>query len=168
MKRRTRRWSQVAQEARRLASIGLTPKEIADRLEVNKTTVNRWIKAGKLKIAARVIDIMPARAEKTPSEWAKAIRGEYDLDETDDQLVKMAETAAAIAEDATAKRSERLNAMRTFRGIVAQLRLVARAAAEAEQDQPVAVNAPAVMKSKNPPVRRKPSADPRVTLRAVK
>src|SRR4051812_32472025 len=122
MNRRTRRWSQVAQEAKRLAAIGCSPKEIAEHIDVNKSTVTRWIAKGTLKLSSNVVDMPPANVVKKPAEWAKAIRDEYLLDETDDQLVTMAETAAAIANDTTAKRSERLNAMRTFRGIITQLR----------------------------------------------
>lgn len=174
MKRRTRRWSQVQGEAKRLASIGCSPKEIAEQIDVDKSTVTRWFAKGKLQRSGNVVDMPPASATKKPAEWAKAIRDEYALDETDDQLVTMAEAAAAIANDASAKRSERLNAMRTFRGIVSQLRLTTRAAAlEQQQQQPqqsVAVNAapPVPVKSKNPPIRRKGTVDPRVTLRAVK
>jgi len=173
MKRRTRRWSQVQGEAKRLASIGCTPKEIAEQLDVDKSTVTRWIAKKKLTLSSNVVDMPPASTMKKPAEWAKAIRDEYALDETDDQLVTMAEAAAAIANDSSAKRSERLNAMRTFRGIVGQLRLVARSAAASateEQQQPVAVKAtPAPPpKAKNPPVRRRSTVDPRTHLRAVK
>lgn len=171
MKRRTRRWSQVQGEAKRLASIGCTPKEIADQIDVDKSTVTRWFAKGKLQRTGNVVDMPQASAVKKPAEWAKAIRDEYSLDETDDQLVTMAAAAAAIANDTAAKRSERLNAMRTFRSIVAHLRLVTRsAAAEQQEQQPAVVNAspPVLVKSKNPPVRRKATVDPRVTLRAVK
>lgn len=46
--RKTRKWGYVEQEARRLADLGLKPLEIAKRLGLNRSTVQRWMHAGKL------------------------------------------------------------------------------------------------------------------------
>lgn len=46
--RKTRKWGFVEQEARRLADLGMTPLDIAKRLGLNRSTVQRWMHAGKL------------------------------------------------------------------------------------------------------------------------
>lgn len=173
MRRRTRAWSFVAQEAKRLASIGCSPAEIAAHIKVNKSTVTRWIAQGKLKVKSKIVDVSTiVRAKKTPAEWAQSIRDEFDLSDTDDQLVTLGEAALMISQDPAAKRSERLNASRAFLSIETKLALAARRGQpETEQQpQPVAVAA-AVSKpvTKNPPVRRSSTADPRAAfMRIVK
>jgi hypothetical protein len=101
--RRTRKWSFVAQEAARLAALGLSPLDISKRLDVNKSTVTRWMKTGKLARTQRVATPKPdpppveAHITKTPSEWAKSVRAEYNLDATDDQIVTLAESALELS-----------------------------------------------------------------------
>ena len=171
MRKRTRAWAFVAQEANRLAGLGCSPAEIASEIGVFKSTVTRWIKAGKLKLAATVVEITDAtvRAKKTPAEWAQAIRDEYNLDDTDEQLVTLGESALTISQDRSAKRTERLNASRAFQSIVTQLKLVTRRAVKEEEQQPEKVAAIAAAKPKNPPVRRRSAADPRAAfMRIVK
>lgn len=46
--RRTRKWAGLQSEAQRLAGQHWAPRQIAARLGVNKSTVTRWIQAGKL------------------------------------------------------------------------------------------------------------------------
>jgi hypothetical protein len=46
--RKTRKWGYVEQEARRLADLGMKPLDIAKRLGLNRSTVQRWMHAGKL------------------------------------------------------------------------------------------------------------------------
>lgn len=174
-RRKTRAWAYVAQEATRLAAIGCSPAEIAAYIDVDKSTVTRWIAKGKLKVAHKVVDVSTVvRAKKTPAEWATAIRDEFDLSETDDQLVTLAEAALLMSQDPNAKRSERLNAIRTFPSIVTKLALAGRRA-QAEQppvaEPKVAIAAAAAVKvaTKNPKVRRRSSADPRTSfMRIVK
>jgi hypothetical protein len=145
--KRTRKWAFVAQEARRLADLGLTPQEIAKRLGegVNRSTVQRWMAAGKIRDNRR-----GAKGEKLasftllrkPSEWATDVRKEYALDSTDDQLVTLAESALGISLDVDQPKPVRLNAMRTYQGLVKQLSLITRAADKpetpAKPDAPVA------------------------------
>lgn len=126
--RRTRKWSFVAQEATRLAGLGLSPVEIADRLEVKRSTVQRWMAAGKIADTRRgakrtgplVVKLIKA------SEWAVTVRKDYALDATDEQLVTLAETALGKALDPLLPVPVQLQATRTFQGLVKQLALVAR------------------------------------------
>jgi hypothetical protein len=146
MKRRTRKWALVQQEAKRLAAIGLTPKEIARRLGVDKSSVTRWQAAGRLQrtgVGARAStkrSSAPVRRQRkqTPEEWAAAVRREYQLDATDDQLVSMGCAALMLAGDKTLKDRERLAAMGRFQSIVKQLALVARNGQTAEVAAPTA------------------------------
>lgn len=170
--RRTRKWAFVAQEATRLAELGLSPSEIARRLEVSRSTVTRWKAAGKFpKMGTTAAEsTQPAvSTAKTPAEWAKAVREAYALDATDEQLVTVAETALALSLDVHVGPSARMTAAGRFQALVRQLGLVARGG-EAHQAPaspgPVAAASPA--SRKNPTVRR-PAGDPRAAiLRAVK
>jgi transposase len=139
--KRTRKFALMQQEAMRLTAIGMTPREIAAHLEVNKSTVTRWIAAGKLPATAvsNVVPITPAQARMAPAEWAKSVREEYRLDATDDALVTLAEWALSLARDNTASAAVQLSAAGRFQAIVRQLALVTRRAA-AEVPAPVAVN----------------------------
>ncbi len=168
--RRTRKWSFVQQEAQRLADIRLSPLEISRRLGVNKSTVTRWIKAGKLGSVRKPASMAAAKLEKeaqdgkkTAAQWAAAVRKEYALDVTDDQMVSMAESALLVIRDPTSAPQLRLQAMGRFQAIVKQLALVSKAT---DTGKPDAETRPAARRAVNPPVRRS-SVDPRSILSAV-
>jgi hypothetical protein len=156
--KRTRKWAFVAQEATRLAELGLPSSDIARRLGVNSSTVRRWVSSGRL--ARPTVVAAVAQVRQSPEEWARDVRATYDLDATDDQLVVMAETALRRALDPLQPASVQLSAMGRFQAIVKQLALVARKAAEAAPEEPKA-------KPQARPMRR-PGADPRNLLQAVK
>lgn len=122
---RTRKWSYVEQEAKRLAALGLSPREIARRLEVNKSTVTRWIAAGKLEVRTR---LTLTGTGQNPAQWAATVRKDYALDATDEQLVTLAESALALALDPSTAPHVRMTAAGRFQAIVRQLALVARVA----------------------------------------
>lgn len=163
---RTRKWVYVEQEARRLTALGLAPKDIAARLHVNRSTVTRWLKAGKLKrgTESRAPVTITPTSNTTPAQWAAAVRANYALDATDEQLVTMAESNLLLSRDAGATPSIRMQAGREFRATVKQLALVARASAE-EAAAPVEPKKP---ERKGPlgVVRRRPAGDPRRALMA--
>lgn len=168
----TRRWSDVGQEALRLTKLGMSKREIAAHLKVSVSTVGEWRKAGKLPklvVDNTSADAAPVSARQSPAEWAAAMRAEFRLDPSDDQLVSLGERALTIANDPNAKRSEQLNAMGRFAMIDGKLKLVIRnmRAAEAMAQQPVAqaVNGPmpvpAPKRSRAP---RRSGADPRLAV----
>lgn len=170
--KRTRKWKFVEQEATRLIALGFSAADIAERLEVNKSSVTRWIASGKLKVPDKVVTMAPPTVRLSPAEWAKSVRGEYALSPTDEALVTLAESALSLSRDMTATASVQLAAGREFRAYAKQLDVLPkRGVAAAEQQQPAAVNgdAPAVPERKtNPPVRRRSTADPRALLTRVK
>jgi hypothetical protein len=159
----------MAQEATRLADLGLEPKEIAARLDVNRSTVTRWMAAGKLQRTARSAapraDAQRAKPTgKSPAEWAAAVREAYALDATDEQLVTLAESALETAQDQRESAQVRLSAMGRFQAVVKQLALVTRGA---EDDMPIgAQQTPEVKKPLVTP--RVRTYDPRAQLMAVK
>ncbi len=153
---RTRKWSQNEQEATRLAAIGATPLEIAKHLGLNKSTVTRWFQAGKLTRGQKTQTIAPVMPRQSPAEWAKAIRSEYALDATDEQLVTLGEQALSLTRDVTVSAPVQLNAARTFQSIAKQLAITTRQAA---LEKPI--ETPEQPAKKNPPVDRKPAGDPR-------
>lgn len=160
----------VAQEATRLAGVGLSPRDIAARLGLNKSTVTRWIATGKLsKPQARRRRSAPprTRSRQSPSAWAAAIRKAYDLDATDDQLVTLAEATLGLAMDKTAAPHVRMNAAGRFQSIARQLAVVTRrSGAELAGDSDVQQG-----EAKTVPVARvlrHRSGDPRAVLMAVK
>jgi hypothetical protein len=156
---RTRKWSFVAQEAQRLAGLGLSAAEIARRLKITKSTVNRWIKAGKLarpKARARSGEAPPL----APAQWAKTVREAYSLDATDEQLVVCAQQALEVSYNMAETPTTRMNAMGRFQAIVKQLALVARLAEDEKPKEPE--------KPERPIVVRRSGIDPRNVLQAVK
>ena len=142
--RRTRKWGFVAQEAKRLADLGLSGYAIAKRLDVAESSVSRWVKAGKLVLRSNAGgDLTAARGEiaavaerQTPAQWAATVRADYALDASDDQLVTMGEEALLLIRDPRSPAQLRLQAMAQFRATVKQLALVARVADTAEVVQP--------------------------------
>lgn len=166
MSKGSRRWAIVEQDVLRLAALGLSDAEIAERVEVDRATVFRWRKAGKLsrdgakpdEVAAKRNEVLRKAGSQTASEWAAAVRASYALDATDEQLVTLAESTLITARDPGATASLRLQAMRTFQGLVKQLALVARAADEKPAEEP---------KRKTFALRRRSNVDPREILKAV-
>ena len=143
--KRTRKWAYVAQEAIRLAALGLSQSEIGRRLEVNQSTVSNWQKQGKLAIKrVKVKDVSGITAELeqyeplSPEQWAANVRRNFALDPTDDQLVTLGEIALQTVQDPKSKRSEQLSAMGRFQSIAKQLALVNSAgrAVETEPEKP--------------------------------
>src|SRR5262245_41228823 len=128
---RTRKWAYVAQEAQRLAALGLTTAEIARRLDVNRSTVFRWVTAGKLPVArgaaaaaAPVPASPPPDLPLEPTAWGASVRAAYALNATDAELVGLAERALTAAQNPAESTSTRLSAMGRFQALVKQLALV--------------------------------------------
>lgn len=160
--RRTRKWGFVAQEAIRLAELGLSPLEIATRLGVNKSTVTRWQASGKLPIRSdatrATLEVKPSQS---PAEWAIAVRAEYDLDATDNQLVNIAQAALELSMDPDARPNVRMTASGRFQAIVRQLALALRGSQAASAPAPGASEPP--KKPVRPAVQRS-TRDPRLLM----
>jgi transcriptional regulator with XRE-family HTH domain len=127
---RTRKFTHVGPEARRLAALGLSPLAIADRLGVNRSTVQRWMAAGHLDDTRETRTVQtaalpaapPPPAEEVPAlEWGDAIRSAYTLDPTDAKLVGLADLALTVAQSANELPSIRLAAAGRFQSLVKQL-----------------------------------------------
>jgi hypothetical protein len=164
--RRTRKWAFVAQEAKRLADLGLLPAEIARRLGegVNRSTVQRWMAAGKIRDTrqgSKGAQLASFTTETKPDEWAMTVRKEFALDATDEQLVGGGAAMLVVANDPLQPMSVRIAARREFRATAKQLALVARAA-----DAPAAPVRPTDA-ARQVPARRS-GVDPRNVLMAVK
>ena len=159
---RTRRWLFVGQEARRLHELGLSGAEIARRLGVHRASVCRWLKAGKLAPIVKP-KIAATAARLSPAEWADAVRNEYDLDVTDQQLVALAEMALTMSRDSTVAPRLQLLATARFQALVRQLSLVTR------QPEAPSVQPPIETPAKPAPRRtRWTGPDPRALLTVVK
>lgn len=157
--KRTRKWAFVAQEAKRLADLGLAPVDIAKRLNVKRSTVQRWMASGKVtdtRRAAKAGRAPTVNISTKPSEWAATVRRDYSLDATDDQLVTLAESALGKALDPEQTVPTRLQAMRTFQGLVKQLALVARLADQVPDKSPES--------RVKRPMPARPAGDPRAVL----
>ena len=151
----------MAQEAVRLVALGLSSRDIATRLGVNKSSVTRWMKAGKL--ANRASDRAPVKVthrRQTPAQWAAAVRRAYDLDATDEQLVALAVIALCLSKDRSIGPQARMTATGRFQAVVKQLRLVARTE--------TSTVVPEAAKRKTFDLPRRSGTDPRMLLVAVK
>ena len=93
----------------------------AKALGVNKATVFRWVKAGKIPGPGgrrRAPTVPPS-----PEGWAPTIRAAYLLDATETALVELADAALTMARDAAMKPADRLAAMARFAQLVRQIDL---------------------------------------------
>ena len=169
---RTRKWALVAQEAVRLAGLGLSPGAIAKKLGVDRSTVIRWRSAGKIQRRAakeKTPKRELARASSSavvvpgqdPAEWAAAVRAEFQLNVTDDRLVTLAARALGLSQTSRAEQV-RLSATNRFQSLVKQLDLVSRGAKAEEPPEP----APKPEESRRAMrvVSRPPGVDPRAAL----
>lgn len=173
--KRTRKWQFVAQEATRLAKLGLSPKEIAKKIDVRRSTVQRWMAAGRIldtrqgARSARAKRLLPRTSKIKPSMWASKVRREYQLDATDDVLVTLGDKMLTIANDPNESASVKATATARFQSIAKQLALVARQADAAPELEP-RPSPPEQAAPRRTPERevRRPAVDPRKILMAVK
>lgn len=166
--KRTRKWEFVKQEAIRLAGLGVAPVDIAKKTDVRRSTVQRWMAAGKLadtRQGARAARPPKVTKLTKPSEWSATVRKDYQLDATDDQLVTLAETALGLALDPLQSATTRTTAAGRFQSIVKQLALVTRVAEDEKPEAPVAATAGLRPRRS---LTARPSGDPRKVLTVVK
>lgn len=137
--------------------------DAAKRLGVKRSTVYRWIAAGKTPKPGGERTGLSAGPVKgqTPEVWAAQVRGCRELDATGAALLDLAVSAFTLARE-NSSALVRLSAMTRFQALVKQLRLDE---GEAESGKPAESSAPAT--TKNPAVRRV-THDPRRLLQAVK
>ena len=105
----------------------------ARTLGVDKSSVFRWVKAGKIPPpGGRRQRGRAGRGASLPDRpvvpvaaagWAAAIRGAYELDATETELVQLAETALALARDSAQLPAVRLAAMARFQSLTRQIDL---------------------------------------------
>lgn len=164
---RTRKFEQMQQEALRLSALKMKPSEIAEHLEVSKSTVTRWIAQGKLpRVVVSNEPVTPVSPRMSPAEWARSVRTEYRLDATDGALVTLAESALSLSRDITVSASVQLSAAGRFQQIVRQLALVTRRTA-AEEATPAPVAATGTP-TPRPRLVTRPKTDPRAAMMGIK
>jgi transposase-like protein len=123
----------------------------ARQLGVDRSSVSRWIKAGKIQRPVGVRLAAPptnspitARAGNAPQRertskggsWARWVRRTYDLSATDETLVDLADRALAMARNAAVAPEVQLRATARYQALVRQLNLEQEPAdGEAEKAQ---------------------------------
>lgn len=158
--KRTRKWEYVGQEATRRFRLGQSPAEISKAIGVDKSTVCKWIKAGKFtERGESPKGQAPSRPVLPVSQWGEDIRSAYVLDVDDEELVKCGELFLTMRDDPLQPASVRLSAGREFRAVVKQLNLAARSSKEEQPAEP---------KPKPAEPLRRTGTDPRAQLMAVK
>jgi len=97
----------------------------ARRLGVNRATVHRWIVDGKVPRPSGKADsaAVTARAGQSPHAWAKAVRRDYELSSTEQQLLDLAVAALTMARDGALRPEQRIAAMGRYQQLVRQLDL---------------------------------------------
>lgn len=132
----------------------------ARRLGVNRSTLYRWLKAGKVQGPAPKSGLAAgARTDQTPDAWAQAVREAGELDVTQDVLVDLAAAALVLARTAE-QPALRLAAMGRYQLLVKQLNLTVESLG-GSQTSPAEARQPITP-------RRASGIDPRAALRAVK
>lgn len=156
-------------DARDIVGFARSRTEAAAQLGVNRSTLHRWIKAGKVPEPGSARPPRPA-GEKTekptgvvpaqsPDDWAKAMQKDRELTATERQLLDLARAALTMAYGSDDEKT-RLSAMARFQGLEKRLNLDAMMV-----DKPV-MSAPA--RGGRPARRPSASMDPRKILSAVK
>lgn len=160
--KRTRKWAFIGQEAQRLFGLGMSLSEIGRQLDVQQSTVSRWVSSGKLtkpKAGKRVAS--KGTPPKAPAQWAASVRETYALDPTDEQLVTTAQQALEVAYNMAEGPTTRLSAMGRFQSVVKQLALgLSDRKTATETEQVVAVS--------RVPMAGRVGSDPRSFLQVVK
>ena len=96
----------------------------ARALGVNRATVYRWAKAGKVPRPSSFRGEMtraPSVPGQSPEEWAAAVRACEHFSETDQQLLALAVLALTEARNMSVQPSVRLAAMGRFQSLVRQM-----------------------------------------------
>lgn len=148
-----------------VVSRSATLAEAAKTLGVDRSTLTRWLQAGKVQRgrqhpapdtpAARDIPVPP-----NPVSWAETVRTTYVLTDTDKKLVDLAERMLTLAEaDGDGSPLVKITATGRFQQIVKQLNLIDDKRVDA---------APKDAKPARPTVARSGGVDPRAVLMAVK
>lgn len=142
-----------------------TAAEACERLGIDKSTLFRWTKAGKVPAvgSARAGRTDAATTEPVPSgdadAWAATVKKQNpDMSPTDLQLLELARLALSMAHKVSPWDAPRLAAMTRFQALVKQLNLTAEATAlpAVPQPRPASVARP-----------RASVGDPRRALMAV-
>ena len=139
--------------------------EACKRLGINRTTLERWIKAGKVapigakERAASAASAMPSSAV-SPDDWAASVKREQpDLTATDLQLLELARLALLTARDPKERIENRHAAVTRFQALVKHMHLTVEPMTKpSEPPRPTFVPRPA----------RVAVGDPRKALMAVK
>lgn len=117
-----------------MADAGGNVSRAAAALEVNRSTLHRWLDAdpslrptegrhqrrgagGKRRPGAG------AGKERSPDAWARAVRRAYELTATEEQLLDLAVAALRLARDVTLKPGDRMAAAGRYQQLVKQLDL---------------------------------------------
>src|SRR5262245_16210298 len=128
MSKRTWRWKALTDDVRQVMATSPSLGAAAARLGVDKSTIFRWVKAGKLPAPSggRRHEVAVADAvsgPQTAAEWAQAARETFLLTPTESALVDLGEATLALAKDQTQKVEVRLAAAARFQQITRQLNL---------------------------------------------
>jgi hypothetical protein len=102
-----------------------TLREAARRLNVDRSTIHRWLRAGKISRHARPALPIVAVPTETPDAWAQRVRDNYDLSGTEEQLLRLAVRALILAQGTKAAPAVQLAAAGRFQALVRQLNLEA-------------------------------------------
>jgi transposase-like protein len=131
--------------------------EAAQKLGVNRSSLHRWMQAGKVAAPAPKMGIAAGvQPGQTAEDWAKAVREAGDLDATRSALVDLAVEALTISRDTEHRPETRLSAMGRYQQLVKQLNL--------DNVEPAAAKVPTM----NPARIARTGTDPRNILMAVK
>ena len=153
-------------DVQRVVDAAPTLDDAARTLKINRSTLTRWLQAGKVKRAGQHPEPLPgppAREVPVPPDgaaWADTVRATYRLTETDQKLVELAGRMLLLAEAPDTPAFTRIAAVGRYQQVVRQLALTD----EKRLDAPTAVPSRPVYR----PVAVGAGVDPRAILVAVK
>jgi hypothetical protein len=124
-----RKLDRMQREAAAAVAEARTLGEAARRLGVNRSTVSRWVKAGKLTRPGReprpdaTVPATPPVSGAEAGAFEAWARARYVLSRTEQELVRLADAALVLAHGPAETTAGRLAAMREFRNLVTALNL---------------------------------------------
>jgi hypothetical protein len=123
--KKTHKFKVLAGDAARIVATASSLTAAAKALHVDRSTLFRWIKSGRVPPPGGRCSPGPRRSApvrpQDPAAWARATREAFALTATEAALLDLAEAALVLTSDPTQKADTRLSAMGRFQALVKQL-----------------------------------------------
>ena len=125
------KFRRIGKDAAEVLASSPSQSAAARRLGVDRSTLHRWLVAGKVqrppRREKRATEATPAAemTDQTPEQWAATLRADYLFSSTEEVLVDLGAVTLRLSKDERLSPSERLAAVGRFQQLIKQLHLEA-------------------------------------------